>query len=807
MMELYDWQREAIDALIDGPQRVLVVAPTGGGKSLCYQQPAVDLPGVALVITPLVALMADQVAALTARGVPATYLAANLDPEENRRRIEMTLAGKVKLLYIAPERLASQQFVEEVVQRLPLSLLAIDEAHCISQWGHDFRPEYLQIGDFVERLRPPRLLACTATATPLVRREILERLHMPDAHQVLRGFARHNLRLAVEEVSGPKMKEKRIAEEVKRVLTKPQTGAGSALVYTASRRNSENVATMLRGLGWRAEHYHAGMSGPERTRVQEKFQAGGLDVVAATNAFGMGIDRSDIRLVVHHSMPESVEAYYQEVGRAGRDREPAHGLLLIADPDIAWRFRMIANDTAVSPELGLRRREMLRAMVGYAETSACRHDSILAYFEDEAEELGGCSQCDNCVATAEGRLEAEPDEEASKGVVREALSAIRKLPFAVGAGAIAAYLVGSGSAQIRKYDWQSRPQYGAMRDRREDWVRRLLRRFVATGLLAVDPENQTLRITKRTVDVINEARPNPVRLPPSERSTLRAGTRNPRSDASMLPGEAAILFDLLKQWRRLRADGDGVPAYVICHDATLAGIAEARPLSGEALVQINGMGGTKVSRYGVQILAVVRAHVEEHPEQAVRAVAAAPEAVDDGPLSLYDQLRAWRRRRAVADGVKLWFVCSNEALQAVADARPPSIEALMSLGCMEPEKMQRYAPELLAVIGAYGAGDSEPDAASPNETAPTDEPPEVTPAQNGIPPELTRNWSDYQLQVRATHARAWERWSDDEDARVVELAAAGKNADAIAADLERQPGAVAMRMEKLGLIAPAEAAP
>ena len=212
MIELYAWQREAIDALVEGNGQVLVVAPTGGGKSMCFQQPAVDLPGVALVITPLVALMADQVAALTARGIAATYLAANLDADENRRRIERVLTGAVKLLYIAPERLASEAFVENVLAKLPLSLLAIDEAHCISHWGHDFRPDYLQIGELVERLHPPRLIACTATATPAVRREIVERLHMPEACQVLRGFARHNLRLAVEEVSGPKAKEKRIGE-------------------------------------------------------------------------------------------------------------------------------------------------------------------------------------------------------------------------------------------------------------------------------------------------------------------------------------------------------------------------------------------------------------------------------------------------------------------------------------------------------------------------------------------------------------------------------------------------------------------
>jgi ATP-dependent DNA helicase RecQ len=606
-MQLYDWQREAVDALMRDGGRVLVVAPTGGGKSLCFQQPAVDLDGVALVITPLVSLMADQVAALEARGVPATYLASNLDAMEIARRTDRALSGGVKLLYIAPERLASERFVDEVISRLPLSLLAVDEAHCISHWGHDFRPDYLQLGDLVERLDPPRLIALTATATPDVRREIVERLHMPDAHQILRGFARGNLELAVEECSGARNKEKRIAAELKQRLGKPKAGRGTALVYTGSRRNAEDVATAMRALGWRAEHYHAGMDGDERTRVQERFQAGGLDVVAATNAFGMGIDRPDIRLVVHHTLPESVEAYYQEVGRAGRDGEPARGLLLFADPDIGLRFQLMAKDGG-SGEQALHRRELLRAMIAYGETTACRHDYILGYFEDTAEELGGCGHCDNCIAARDGRLQPEPDEEQSAAVVRDALSAIRGLPFAVGAGVLASYLIGAGSAQVRKYDWQSRDKFGVLRDRREDWVRRLLRRFVAAGLLAVGTELSTLHITRRGADVMSGSRPNPVRLPPERRPQLRVGAKAPPLEPGTLDGHASSLFEQLKAWRRRRADADGVPAYVVFADATLRAIADARPASGDELTAISGVGPAKLERYGAQVLAEVREH-------------------------------------------------------------------------------------------------------------------------------------------------------------------------------------------------------
>jgi ATP-dependent DNA helicase RecQ len=697
-MQLYDWQREAIDELTEGSGHVLVVAPTGGGKSMCFQQPAVDLDGVALVITPLVALMADQVQSLTARRIPATYLASNLDSAEVRRRTDMALRGEVKLLYIAPERLAADWFVDDVLARLPISLLAVDEAHCISHWGHDFRPDYLQLGSLVERLRPKRLIACTATATPAVRQEIVERLGMPDARQILRGFARHNLRLAVEEASGPKAKEKRIGQELKRWLGKPKAGRGTAIVYTGSRRNAEAVAESLRALGWRAAHYHAGMPGEERTRAQEAFQGGALDVIAATNAFGMGIDRPDIRLVVHQAIPESVEAYYQEVGRAGRDGEPAAGLLLLSDPDIALRFRLIAADTALGAEQALHRRELLRAMIGYGETSACRHDQILEYFEDAAEELGGCSQCDNCVAAAEGRLTPEPDEAASSDVVRDALSAIRGLPFAVGAGVLASYLLGHGSPQIRKYDWQSRDKFGVLRDRSEDWLRRLLRRCVAAGLLAVDPEHATLRITKRGADVTAGVRENPVRLPPETRK-LRIGAR---VDDGEMTGDERSLFEALKAWRRLRADADGVPAYVICHDATLRSIAAARPTTTGELLAINGLGPAKVQRYGAQLLAELRN----------------------------------------------------------AGASPV------------PAEFRREAP----------AG-----------------------VESGEEPAAGRKFSEYQLAVRQSHPRAYERWTPEEDARVTEMAAAGATPEEIAAELQRQLAGITARLEKLGLAEPSPA--
>src|SRR6185295_8744815 len=326
-------QREAVETLLAGG-RLLLVAPTGGGKSLTYQLPALFLPGTTLVISPLVALMNDQVQALAARGVRATFLASTLDGDEVRRRMARVAAGAFALVYVAPERLAFPGF-RGLLRDLAVPLVAVDEAHCISEWGHDFRPDYLEIGALLSDLPGARVLACTATATPVVRVEILARLGLPaDTPQHVRGFARPNLRLRATEVDDARGRNAQVDGVLAEALGGPGRSAGVAIVYAPTRRGAEEEARRLAQRGWRAEVYHAGLAPQERGKAQGAFLAGEAEVMVATNAFGMGIDRPDVRAVVHLAPPGSIEAYYQEVGRAGRDGAPAWGQLLISPGDM-----------------------------------------------------------------------------------------------------------------------------------------------------------------------------------------------------------------------------------------------------------------------------------------------------------------------------------------------------------------------------------------------------------------------------------------------------------------------------------------
>ena len=606
-------QREAIETLL-ASGRLLQVAPTGGGKSLTYQLPACLLPGTSLVVSPLVSLMHDQVQALAARGVPATFLAATLPAEEMRERLARLRAGVFKLAYVAPERLAYPGF-RAMALELGAPLVAIDEAHCISEWGHDFRPDYLAIGGLLAELRPRLVLACTATATPIVRDEILARLGLgPDTPQLLQGFARPNLALRARLVASERERARHVDAQLEEALGPPGQARGTAIVYAPTRRSTEEEATRLAGRGWRGAGYHAGMSGETRTRVQRAFSEGALELVVATNAFGMGIDRADVRAVIHLAPPGSVEAYYQEVGRAGRDGEEAFGLLLHSPGDLPLRRRLLESGRGDEPpraEVVEHKWSLFLDLMRWAEGGSCRHDAILRYFGDEAETLSGCGRCDVCLEMGD---EEASDEETSL-LVRKALSAVARVDRRYGLTAAVKLLAG-----------RARPAAPTRGSRPHPHLRRSARSLRALADAAPAPLRDgglgrlhTRRQARRPAHELgprsDESRAaRAPRSAPGARGRSSAPTLARRAGRARLtrrrgvghpPPEAAPLFDALRRLRSELAREDSVPAYVVASDRTLRDIALLRPRGLEMLKLAHGIGPAKAERYGAQILAVV----------------------------------------------------------------------------------------------------------------------------------------------------------------------------------------------------------
>lgn len=613
------WQREAIDALLGEPGRVLVVAPTGGGKSLTYQLPAAVLDGTTLVLSPLVALMEDQVRALDARGIPATYLASTLDPDARRDREAKMAKGAYKLVYVAPERLASESFIG-LLTRSRIELVAVDEAHCIAQWGHDFRPDYLRIGSLLERLRPRRLLACTATATPEVRKQIREQLGLDrgECREVLRGFARPNLHLAAKSVEGPKEAKRALFAELASALgTSTHDPKGAAIVYAATRKTTEVYAGHLREKGYGAAAYHAGMDGEARSRVASAFAARKLSVVVATNAFGMGIDRPDIRTVVHVQPPSSIEAYYQEVGRAGRDGGEASGLLLCSGADIALRRRLVqmgSEGAAADPALAARAWSLFRELLRYLDARTCRHDFVLRYFGDEREVLGGCGHCDVCVsldgegdASGDAELSADKLEEVTV-TVQKALSAVARADKRGGMTAIAEMLRGVDSEKTRKFGFVRLTTFGLFREHSEEWTLALLRGLLAAGWIDLTPtEHPVPYLTRAGASVMKRELPARIVLPDEMRMRAkpRAKSANSGREAPALAEEARGIFERLRSHRAEVAKKRGVPAYVVAFDRTLVEMATARPRNTDELLMIHGMGPARAEQYGDGFLRVL----------------------------------------------------------------------------------------------------------------------------------------------------------------------------------------------------------
>jgi ATP-dependent DNA helicase RecQ len=602
-------QEDVVRAVLAG-RDVLAVMPTGSGKSIGYQLPALLSQGMTLVVSPLIALMKDQVDDLTSRGIRAAALHSGRTPDERREAIGAARAGRLDLLYVAPERFASESF-RELLTRVPLALFAVDEAHCVSEWGHDFRPDYRMLAAAAEACvradggpgRPP-LAAFTATATPEVQRDIVALLRLERPEVFVAGFDRPNLFLGVCRVSG---------EIEKRRLLPDLVRDRRALVYASTRKSAERAAETLREAGIRAQAYHAGLDERERSRVQNAFADGTLPVVCATNAFGMGIDRPDVEAVVHFEIPGSLESYYQEIGRGGRDGRRSDATLLWNYVDVRTREFFIERDDAddprgrhapLDPEQREKKRELdrakLRRMIGYADATGCLRATLLRYFgeKDTPERCGFCRNCNRrAPVTGDALL-----------VLRKILSGVARGGERWGKRKIAAML--AGRVEDLPDSLTGLSTTGILSDMAVKTIEGWIDSAIGAGLLrASEDVYRTLALTGPGREVmsgrataIELTLPEPPR-PSAAKKQKKKSRAAGRGQATEAPDEAVL--ERLRDWRREEAARRGVPAYVVFHDKTLASIAAAGPTSRAALAEIPGLGPVKLSAYGDALLAIV----------------------------------------------------------------------------------------------------------------------------------------------------------------------------------------------------------
>src|SRR6056297_1631194 len=656
-------QEEIVHTVATGCN-TLAIMPTGGGKSLCFQLPALMRDGVTVVISPLIALMRDQVRALRVAGVEAGALTSGNTDEETAAVWQGLEEGRLKLLYLAPERLASGAAMG-MLRRIGVSLIAVDEAHCVSQWGHDFRPDYMAIGDLRRTLGVP-LAAFTATADAETRAEIVDKLFDGAPPQTfIQGFDRPNIHLAFQPKDSPR----------RQILDFAAARRGApGIVYCGTRAKTETLATALTEAGHAACAYHGGMEPQARRAVEERFSGEDGLIVVATVAFGMGVDKPDIRWVAHADLPKSIEGYYQEIGRAGRDGAPAQTLTLYGPDDIRLRRSQIDEGLA-PPERRGADHGRLNALLGLAEAQTCRRVTLLGYFGETAAPCGHCDLCDSPPETFDG-TEA----------VRMALSAMLRTGESFGAGHLIDILRGQSTDKIRARGHDALPTFGVGRDTDARGWQAVFRQMMGRDLVRPDPE--------RHGALVMQAAARPI-LRGEAQITLRRDTMAARSrpaPRALVSDEDAPLLSALKAKRRALAEAAGVPAYIVFNDRTLIEMAETRPADLDAMAGVGGVGATKLDRYGAAFLEVINgAAAQVHPTRRKLAGRAAGE--------VYDRLIEVSRDLARGDcGTLRPLSCTHATLRQIAERRPDTLQALERLPGMGPQKAERFGAAFLDVL-------------------------------------------------------------------------------------------------------------
>lgn len=662
-------QAEVVNSLLSGHD-VLAIMPTGAGKSICFQVPALMMTHGVVVVSPLISLMKDQVESLIRQGIAASYVNSTVPFGESIERLRDLYRGKIKILYLAPEKLEPSYFTD-CLRQVPLSMVVVDEAHCVSQWGHDFRPSYGKIRTFVDLLpHKPVMAAFTATATPLVEKDIKENLGLVHADIYRTGLDRPNLSFRVLRGLGREEKEQLLLRYVK--THKQESG----VIYCATRKAVDSVYTLLQTHKIQAGRYHAGLSEQERKQAQDDFSFDRLQVMVATNAFGMGIDKSNVRYVIHYQMPKSLEAYYQEAGRAGRDGARAECILLYSARDAGIQKYLLAQSDLPAEQLDIEYRR-LNQMINYCSTSACLRNTILTYFGETPEDTcGHCSSCEN----ARARVDITD-------VAVLIFRTIRNVNESFGVNVIADILKGSRSRNIRDRHLDQQMTYGKLSFEKTEYIRDTIHTLMADGYLLQKGEPYpSLYLTPMAMRVLSGDGRVMGPAVGMERMAAEQVIDNLKST-----GDRGALFEQLRRLRTQMAKEEQVPPFVIFSDATLEQMAAVRPVTRDELRQISGVGVFKLEKYGERFLKLIRDEGNEEtetPREENKNLAGERERGE--AACIYDYLVSVRNRMADDQGIKPFQILSNRTLMDMSFRRPSQESEIKAVYGIGPAKFDKF---------------------------------------------------------------------------------------------------------------------